>query len=340
MANRIFFSIAGSIALAIDHVKIGTPRMLEYVNAESVKVKAEQYIRIGNAILVIDEDVTLTWADLDTGSEENGKDYFVYACLPEAGNKPVFKISKNATCPAGYNPDNSRKIGGFHNNPDGDILQYSVWDLDFRPACPDPRGMVYDPKSNIWVDIYLASDDGNGGVKSEYGATILDSMNWFDFVDRGKKVGKRLLRYDEFMSIAEGTPEEVNIAGSSDPVTTGGHTATNGARIKSNIGVEDAAGVMWQWGLGNTYRSDGTDWGWYNLPGSKGSMYRQGSYGCVIPLFGGPWGYGSFCGSRCVNLNNYPWNLNSLFGARFACDLIDQTVKIKVLAAVTKKSGP
>ena len=60
MANRIFYSSAGSIALAIDHVKTGTSRMLEYVDPATIRVKAEQYIRIGNAVLVVDTDVNLT----------------------------------------------------------------------------------------------------------------------------------------------------------------------------------------------------------------------------------------------------------------------------------------
>ena len=326
---KIIYNTGGSIAVGIDVKKVGISRLLGFVDAADIKVPAEQFIRVGSAVLYVDDDVQLTWTDLDTGSEQSGKNYFVYACIPASGDTPVFKISLNSSYPQGYDANNSRKIGGFHNNPDGDILQYSLWDLCFKPACPNPCGMVYDPGSNVWVDIYLAADDGAGGIKSENGATILDTIDWYSFVDRGKKVGKRLTRYDEFMSYAAGSPEEENIQGSADPVTTGGHQTTGSNRMKSTIGVEDCAGAMYQWGLGNSYRLDGADlaacqaWAWYDLPGAKGSAYHQGTYGIIQPRFGGSWSDGTSCGSRYINLLGYPWNASSSVGARFACGCVN-----------------
>jgi len=35
---------------------------------------------------------------------------------------------------------------------------------------------------------------------------------------------------------------------------------------------------------------------------------------------GGNWNNGVNAGSRAVNLNNYPWNLNTNTGVRLACD--------------------
>lgn len=52
-----------------------------------------------------------------------------------------------------------------------------------------------------WVDIYLNSDDGAKGLKSEYGCapmTGTESMNWYNFVERLAKSGKRLPNYAEF----------------------------------------------------------------------------------------------------------------------------------------------
>ena len=115
-------------AVGIDVKKVGISRLLGFVDAANIKVLAEQFVRVGSAILYVDEDTQLSWADLDTGSEQSGKDYFVYACIPTSGETPVFKISLNSSYPSGYDAENSRKIGGFHNNPDGDILQYSLWD--------------------------------------------------------------------------------------------------------------------------------------------------------------------------------------------------------------------
>jgi hypothetical protein len=37
-------------------------------------------------------------------------------------------------------------------------------------------------------------------------------------------------------------------------------------------------------------------------------------------ICGGNWNNGVNCGGRTVNLNNYPWNVNTNIGARLACD--------------------
>jgi hypothetical protein len=39
-------------------------------------------------------------------------------------------------------------------------------------------------------------------------------------------------------------------------------------------------------------------------------------------LCGGNWNNGVHCGSRAVNLNNYPWNVNTNIGSRLACDTV------------------
>lgn len=35
---------------------------------------------------------------------------------------------------------------------------------------------------------------------------------------------------------------------------------------------------------------------------------------------GGNWNNGAHDGARTVNLNNYPWNVNTNIGCRLACD--------------------
>ena len=41
----------------------------------------------------------------------------------------------------------------------------------------------------------------------------------------------------------------------------------------------------------------------------------------LLLLAGGNWSNGVDAGARCVNLNNYPWNINANIGGRLACDL-------------------
>ena len=88
--------------------------------------------------------------------------------------------------------------------------------------------MVYCAKLDLWVDIYLQSGTG-ASTASVPGATITDTRIWNDHVDDLAAVGKVLLDDSEFQIVAEGSNQKTNIAGSADPVTTGGHRDTAGA---------------------------------------------------------------------------------------------------------------
>jgi hypothetical protein len=61
-------------------------------------------------------------------------------------------------------------------------------------------------------------------------------------------------------------------------------------------------------------------WAWYNLPGAKGSLYKQGTYGDIKLLAGGGWADGTACGSRSRDARNYRWNTNTNIGARFLAE--------------------
>ncbi|MBC7350418.1 MAG: hypothetical protein H5U05_10655 [Candidatus Aminicenantes bacterium] len=278
-----------------------------------------------------------TSPDYTVAANRKGKDFYVYACEPTSGNTPVLLLSANSTYPAGYTADTSRKIGGFHclcadvgtieGHPlsgfvAGDILPLSVWDLKHRPKSASPEGMVWCEAANIWVDIYLQSGTG-ATTASAYGATITDARTWMDHVDDLAAVGKRLLSDDEFQIIAAGGNEETNIAGSADPGTTGGHIDTNGRRMISYIGCEDCAGVVYQWLSDQSYRQVTTEnWGWYDLPGNKGSLFNaDGARGIadVKLRAGGDWNDGAYCGSRCRLADGYRHRAESS-GARGAAE--------------------
>mgnify|MGYP001058228414 CR=1 FL=1 len=162
----------------------------------------------------------LTVADLDTGSTfVFGRDYYVYCCDPGDGiSDEVYKISLNSTYPAGYTAATSRKIGGFHYGQVRNsatiadvsigIVPRSVWTTFWRPKC-DPEGMVY-LTGGIWADIYLSSDDGNGGLRSVYNATPItgtEGLNWYIALEKLRRSGKRMPSYAEFCMAAEGSPE-------------------------------------------------------------------------------------------------------------------------------------
>lgn len=337
-------------------------QLVAYKNATTVTVKGSNKfpVRVGTETYWLDTDQDLTLpTNLDTGSEASGIDYYVYIC-DNGSDTPVLIISANASAPdAIWRTNNSitqyRMIGGFHNSCDGDILQYSVWHLNDMPQvyakaiAGDTNcqlgGMVKSKHLNLWYDIYLTNTDGqsvNGGtiwdgannmsagLQADLGgATPLNSVytcTFFNAQEVASARGKRLLSYQEFSDMALGTPEEVNISGSADPITTGGHTNTAATRIQSAIGAEDCCGVMNQWGRDMSYRYDGTQtFGWKDQVtsgniGNKGALYTEGTYGLIAATFGGNWGSGANCGSRCSSWNAYPWNTYSDVGVRFACE--------------------
>ena len=96
-------------------VKSPGPAFLEKKNPFSyfenkVVIKKDTVISLKNSswkiFVVRDEDVEIGESDLDTGSFEVGRDYYVYLC--DNGGHGIFKISANSTYPLGYSPDSSR----------------------------------------------------------------------------------------------------------------------------------------------------------------------------------------------------------------------------------------
>lgn len=175
-----------------------------------------------------------------------GTDYAIYAC-----SDGTLQASANFSAPAGYTTTNTRCIGGFHYAPGGNATGYntggnttpainpfSIWDLKWRPACPDPRGMAL-VAGRFWADIYLCGTDVDANGTSRNAVTIGDgssppkvpamfggngsttygSFTWFGATELMASAGKTLLSYDEFVAAAYGTKEAV--ARGSDAVTTG-----------------------------------------------------------------------------------------------------------------------
>ncbi len=314
-------------------------RDLPVVSKTQITILSNTQINIENEGYISTQDVVLNVDSVGTASTRAGKDVYVYACKPATGSEPVFVLSFNSTVPSGYTAENSRKIGGFHclcnsvgtisdhtlnGYNTGDILPLSVWDLLHRPIS-DPEGMVWIEGIGKWVDIYLASWNGTKLISS-YNSTIADSssskaFNGDMFAEYAGLVGKSLVKRDEFIVFAKGSNEETNIAGSTDPNTTGGHVDTTRRRMISNYGIEDCCGVLWQWSADvfDCFNSNGVGWNTDNFYLS-GYSWRQKSvynpsidsrsYGSCCGLLrrarlGAHWSDGSLCGSRCAYLNAF-----------------------------------
>lgn len=224
--------------------------------------------------------------------------------------------------PVAFRPcsaDTTRILGGFHFAPGGNaegrsggddipaINQYSVWDADFRPACPDPRGMalvILPHGAPIWVDIYKLGVDHAEQGTSRYGVTIADGhdlpvralgkgnyprLDYATAVEIYAHHGKQLLSYDEFRTAAFGVSEKTSA--DDDPETTG----LDAART-SRFGIMQATGNLWDWG------HDGD-------PDNPRAS-----------VFGGSWIGGGSSGSRCADLDYWPGDSHEGLSARGRSD--------------------
>jgi hypothetical protein len=61
-------------------------------------------------------------------------------------------------------------------------------------------------------------------------------------------------------------------------------------------------------------------WAYYDLPGAKGSLYRQGAYGDAKLLAGGLWDFATLCGSRGRYALYSRWSTYSYIGSRAAAE--------------------
>lgn len=230
---------------------------------------------------------------------------------------------------------------GWESAVSNGIVPRSVWTLGHRPKC-SPEGMVY-LGGGTWVDIYLNSDDGAKGLKSEYGCTPMtgtESMNWYNFVERLAKSGKRLPNYAEFCAYAFGSPaglDNANTNAWSATSNTGRGVTGSVVNAVSSVGVVDAVGRVWEWldelitraeHATNADYHASVAWGWDKKSplntGEKsydvGNIYQYYAYSLAALLAGGGWGGGAGCGARAVNCSIYPWYVHTYVGARGACN--------------------
>lgn len=326
-------------------------------------------ISVGAAGVFKTGNTVLNAANLDVGSAfAVGNDYYVYICDSRVdAQDEQYVISLNSTYPTGWNASNSRKIGGFHygrcrkvdenlqpTNGSGvifgtgwesavsnGIVPRSVWTLGHRPKC-NPEGMVY-IGGGTWVDIYLNSDDGEMGLKSEYNCapmTGTEGMNWYNFVERLAKSGKRLPDYAEFCAYAFGSPaglDDANTNAWSATTNTGRDVTGSVVNAVSAVGCVDAVGRVWEWLNDLITRAEHATnatnhatqaWGWdTNTPlktGEKnydvGNIYQYYYNSLAALRAGGNWFDGARCGARAVGCTGYPWDVDAYTGARGACD--------------------
>jgi hypothetical protein len=262
-----------------------------------------------------------------------GTDYAVYVC-----DDGTIRADASFSAPSGYTTATSRKIGGFHYAPGGNaaatsggdgtpaINEYSLWDIKWRPSCPDPRGMALVANS-FWCDIYLMGVDHHVNGTSKYNVTIADgasppkiptafggngsstygNMNWWVAQEVLQSHGKTSLSYAQFASAAYGTTEAASAG--TDPVSTILRQA-----YTSKWGIMLACGNMWVWG--DEFGGGAAAASWSDNTGGRGNTYQMEN----AALWGGSWADGAHSGSRCSAWNSSPTASGDNVGARGRCD--------------------
>lgn len=276
--------------------------------AQRVALKAGTVAPVGGVLQTFNSET-----DVIIPSLTPGRDYAVYIC-----DDGTVRADESFTAPAGYTAAQCLQIGGFHfglSNLNIDstpnVNEFSFWDLLFRPACPDPRGMVR--VDDFWVDIYfLAADHLTGGTSQAGvafasqttapkvplmfggdGSANYGGLKWPIAAEILASHGKRLLTFTEFMAAAHGVDEQTALGA---PVTVTGHHPG----MTSQWGIEQATGVQMTWGSDN----GGLDTGGVYVPlnDGRGSVLNQPRRA----LMGGYDQLAAESGSRSVSYEQTP----------------------------------
>ena len=311
------------------------------LNSTSVFSKSlllEPVFRKSGDQLVVNGDVVVTVADFTLKATDGlgitlptlsvGTDYAIYA------TQDGLIVSSNFTAPVNYTSENSRRIGGFHYQ-DETINERSIWDLKFKPAAKDPRGMALAVGDIFWSDIYLLNTTPDLLGTSAHNAQIADGSScpkkptaWggngteqyttfsqYIATEVLAAYGKRLPNHHEFSVLAQGS--KTGHVNSGDPVKT-----QFDVNARSIIGCEQVSGHMWQWGAECWDRGNGSSsYAWQSVDtDGKGQVNAAGSQGVGASLFGAYWGDAGYAGSRASFWRSEPWYSDNSIAARGVCD--------------------
>lgn len=291
-----------------------------FADKQYVTIKAGTAIRKANGDTFYTENDFLKPISeiLDTGSIENGKDYYFYL-----DNQGQLIASLNENLPVGTT--NAVQIGGAHtlcvgvtesnapallndsfwmNHPAigynaGYFIPNSSWTPAFKSAAKTGnKGMAFVDYNNIriWVDIYLLSGTGASSASS-YAGTISNDRQHQNFFWDLIQVGKMPASRDEFMVFAEGSNQKTVIAGAAIPSDkkTGGYLDTAGKRMISGFFIECCCGYLWQ--VSRIISANGSS-NWNQFADTR----RGATFGIPnVVLLGGAYDASTNCGSWAVD---------------------------------------
>lgn len=323
--------------------------------AQTISIKAKTGIMVDKSPIYFHTDTAIVMPTLTTGT-----DYAIYVCKDY-----TVRADANQSAPTGYDATNSRKIGGFHYSAvsptetvaggsfattgngmiwtQGDvdklkgINQFSIWDLKFRPACSDPRGMAL-VANRFWVDIYFCNTNPEVNGTSKYNSDVASgtvlpkkptmfggngtatyaNLNGWTANELARAFGKRFMKESEFVVAAFGVTEDQSLGGASSTITN----AIRQPGYTSKWGLEQATGHHYIWGedtsIRPTYAADA--WGWQDVNGDRGQRHLINSLGESRILLGGARDSAANSGSRAAGWSYCPWGSSWSIGLRAACD--------------------
>ena len=264
------------------------------IDGQILSVRDYKGIQSGDDVVIFKTKTGGYKLALNMGIENKDTDYDI------VGGFHYSLVPKDFTGRNNISDKRAKKLRG--------INEFSIWTQEHRPTC-NPKGMAYNPKKDIWLDIYMCNNEHITVGTSAAGKHFLAGGNSYgrinlkgdenflysDFEAIAKLHGKRFITWDEFISSMKGVKEFASAKDADDGITK------HHPDFISKYGIEQATGHNWIWS-------------------EKIDDERA-------VLLGGDRDVGVCAGSRASYWNNYVWNSSWYFGCRFACDSLNPVLK-------------
>lgn len=162
-----------NLALERSLIDLRTGCEIVYASASTLIVNLGKVIcgNSGGTVLKMRKNTsntTVTWSDLDTGSEANSTTYYVYANGDADASTFTVKLSTDSSSPSGVTY--YRQLGSFYNNSSGNIERIdnddlSMWEIDGTERQLKQADEI-DMRSKKIINLATPTDDTDASTKA------------------------------------------------------------------------------------------------------------------------------------------------------------------------------